>query len=795
MSAPAYPLPRLVSERPEERRLSLASLAPREGWSAFALVVFMLVLVGWSLHAADYRGGDLDWLAGVMIVGASWGLLAARVGLPRWEAHALGALIGGGVVLVLAAGGASSDPDVGARLSALGQAAAQWYRDVSGPSHLSQQNVAWQVTCGVVSWATAQHASYAVFGHRRPLVAIVIPGTFLLVNMLIAADVDLLFLVLFTASVLLLLVRTNLVDQREAWARRRIGEAADVGSVAARSGTILVSAAVVLAMVLAAVGSSAPLGGLSDTFQGRAQDVALRVNDWFNLSPAVRFHGDAFETSQVITGEWDASEVPALRVSTSDDGTYYLRATTYDGFVEGNRWIQDGVRSTPVKAGASLLDELAGDGDLALDARSEVTARVTTLRDARVVFSPAVPASVSIPVRLDRLGDGGPFAALRPPGDSLPAGTTYEIVALVPQPGAAGLTKNQLRRAGDGYPTEILARYVTIDSTAFDESPAGHPSVAQLAADLIREGRLGNAFDIADAFQWYLSDSQNFSYSSNVRGKCTRTESAADCFLRIRQGYCQYYATTMILMLRSQGIPARLAVGYLPPGSDGIVLSSSAHAWVEVYFPGYGWASFDPTGGNGAAPVAYAEGPVAGPTPGATPVASGALGGLGRGALEGESEFGGGGLPGEAGASLLPVVLFGVAGAAGLGLAAMAWWRRSRRPPDVVAVYGGVTRIAGLLGFPRRPWQTVFEYAGILADVVPEARPELEAVAQAKVESTYRPVPLARERLEAAAEAYRRLRLGLTRLVFRRGRLQAVEDERRRRSRGPRLPGQPGWGA
>jgi hypothetical protein len=64
-------------------------------------------------------------------------------------------------------------------------------------------------------------------------------------------------------------------------------------------------------------------------------------------------------------------------------------------------------------------------------------------------------------------------------------------------------------------------------------------------------------------------------------------------------GYCTYYATTMVTMLRTQGIPARLAVGYNAgePTGDGeyVVRGLNSHAWVEVYFPDVGWVPFDPT--------------------------------------------------------------------------------------------------------------------------------------------------------------------------------------------------------
>jgi hypothetical protein len=67
-----------------------------------------------------------------------------------------------------------------------------------------------------------------------------------------------------------------------------------------------------------------------------------------------------------------------------------------------------------------------------------------------------------------------------------------------------------------------------------------------------------------------------------------------------KQGYCNYYATAEVLMLRSVGIPARLAVGYArgDKSRDGLVYTvrnENAHAWPEVYFVGYGWVEFEPT--------------------------------------------------------------------------------------------------------------------------------------------------------------------------------------------------------
>src|SRR5690606_17882723 len=66
-----------------------------------------------------------------------------------------------------------------------------------------------------------------------------------------------------------------------------------------------------------------------------------------------------------------------------------------------------------------------------------------------------------------------------------------------------------------------------------------------------------------------------------------------------REGYCEYYASAFIVMARSLGIPARMSVGFYPSDEEvdtGIMYRErNAHAWPEVYFPGYGWIGFEPT--------------------------------------------------------------------------------------------------------------------------------------------------------------------------------------------------------
>lgn len=130
----------------------------------------------------------------------------------------------------------------------------------------------------------------------------------------------------------------------------------------------------------------------------------------------------------------------------------------------------------------------------------------------------------------------------------------------------------------------------------------------------------------AAAIQKWLRSDGGFSYSlqlptSVVDDQGQQIGDPILRFLKSRTGYCVQFASTMVMMARAKGIPARMAIGFLPgTQEDGVftVRSSDAHAWPELYFPGAGWLRFEPTPAvrTGAAPT-YTI-PAAAPVPGAT---------------------------------------------------------------------------------------------------------------------------------------------------------------------------------
>jgi hypothetical protein len=145
----------------------------------------------------------------------------------------------------------------------------------------------------------------------------------------------------------------------------------------------------------------------------------------------------------------------------------------------------------------------------------------------------------------------------------------------------------ELRQASVEYPEPISATYL--------EVPPLDPRTRELAQQIT--SKFSNEYDKAAGVESYLKT--HYAYNLDLSGPRASDPLANFLFVR-RSGHCEYFASAMTVLLRSAGIPARYVTGFLPGefndlGGDYIIRQSDAHAWVEVYFPGYGWITFDPT--------------------------------------------------------------------------------------------------------------------------------------------------------------------------------------------------------
>jgi transglutaminase-like putative cysteine protease len=145
----------------------------------------------------------------------------------------------------------------------------------------------------------------------------------------------------------------------------------------------------------------------------------------------------------------------------------------------------------------------------------------------------------------------------------------------------------RLRAASTEYSEEIRNIYLQL--------PKLDPRIPELAKQITT--RAQTPFDKTIALENYLRS--HYAYSLNLTGK-PGDDPLAHFLFETRSGHCEYFASAMAIMLRTLDIPTREVNGFLPGeyndlGEDYIVRASDAHSWVEVYFPGTGWMTFDPT--------------------------------------------------------------------------------------------------------------------------------------------------------------------------------------------------------
>ena len=765
---------------------SRISFTPSEGWLTLLFVSIMAVAVAWSIDDAAWIRGQsrlTDFLAPGALLGVAAGFAGPKVGWGRWRTLLVGVafaalvlpiivgtvLLGHGVSLAGPPAFAISVADL---FHAAATSAVQAWIDLAIDRRpLTPQIGHYLLVLGIVAWGTGQYVSFAVFGHRRPLDAVVVLGLVLVVNMALTDHDQLQILVAFSLAALLLLMRSHVLEERTTWVRRRIGDPSTVGALYLRGGSVFAVVAVIGAIVLTSTAASAPLQGLWSDMPQRLVQLGQALQRYLPTGGDTRSVGAVgFGPVAAITGTWSTGTGVAFTANVPAGSTDlgYWAVAAYDHF-DLNSWSWGETHDVAKAAGSPILAGQADD-PTSLGARNLVSVTVHG-SSSRLVVGPSTLVSIDLPTTTHLVGvrtAPGYFAGTELIADA----GSYEVTSSIPVvdptiPGA--LTANVLRAASRDYPPEVRALYLGTGN-------AMGPRATALLATIEKLAGSSNPYDLAATMVEYMHDPANFTYTTDVSALDDHTLSTVEFFASVRRGYCMYYASTMAILLRQAGVPTRLVQGYLPGAIlNGVetVSNQGAHAWVQAYFPGHGWVNFDPTGGGVSQDQPLPSGPPVVPTPAAS-------GGVGAGATPRSSSniheprdggVTGGGTttappPPSAGPFILVAFLLAVAV---LSLVAGAWLRGPRREIGPDAAWRTVARLAGRFGFGPRPAQTVLEYAGTLGEILPEMRPELQTVATAKVEVAYGRRSLGDDRLRAIASAHRRLRLNLFRLALRRG--------------------------
>ncbi|MFN2203635.1 MAG: DUF3488 and DUF4129 domain-containing transglutaminase family protein [Caldilineaceae bacterium] len=443
--------------------------------------------------------------------------------------------------------------------------------------------------CFLVWWLTYLGV-WSIFRYGYVWRAVIPAGAVLLINAYYAPESILVFLVIFLFLALLLLVRTNLSEQQLRWRELRVQFNQDIALDFLRNGLFYSVVVLVLALVVPGLNRSAQVRAALAPVNQQWEETTERVNRLYQglnrqTSPAVSTFGNTL----TLSGARNVTDDVIFRVQTPI-GRYW-RAVVYDTFT-GETWLTtatedktfDAQENVPIAAFAMrrpitqtiTLDSpvgyvLFGAPDiLRVDLPMEATLR--SIQTMNAPTTNEAPGTVEISMAQSR--------RLLDPGDS------YTVVSM-----NTNVTEAALRAASTDYPQDILDRYLQIPD-GFSER------VAQDARDLTATQT--TVYDKAKAVEAFL---RTYQYNDAIEAPPAGRDPIEYFLYDIREGYCDYYATAMVLMLRSVGVPSRVASGY----AEGFynddtyeyqVTARDAHTWVEVFFPEYGWIEFEPTAGE-----------------------------------------------------------------------------------------------------------------------------------------------------------------------------------------------------
>ncbi|MET0789017.1 MAG: DUF3488 and transglutaminase-like domain-containing protein [Cellulomonas sp.] len=305
---------------------------------------------------------------------------------------------------------------------------------------------------------------------------------------------------------------------------------------------------------------------LRESLGSRSGQVVLRYSV---AAPVTDPPADGATPAPTPTSAVTASDVGPLRAFT---------LTTFDGHSWDRAESVDLVTWDPATLLSSDPSIRGTTPDAERGRLANVQVEVAALRERRLPVS-TFPRTVEVPgtwqydtTRDEVVGGRSTFD-----------GMTYAMTVEVPS-----LTADDLADAEVGDPDDDGAS-LAVPQTSHTQD------VTALAQEITADAT--TPYEQAMALQTYFRATTNFTYDTRVAP--SRSDDAVWDFVQSKRGYCVQFSTSMAMMARALGIPARVGVGFLPGESDRngsfIVTGHESHAWPELFFEGYGWVRFEPT--------------------------------------------------------------------------------------------------------------------------------------------------------------------------------------------------------
>ncbi|HEX3054227.1 MAG TPA: transglutaminase domain-containing protein [Aggregatilineaceae bacterium] len=565
--------------------------------SSLLIAWALMIVTAMAIDAAEWTTG-LGSLPVISFFAVGFGFLLARSHYSELIALILSTIYSIAVVITVNAYTLIESGSFRSRVYDLAKQLDIWLREAASGGQPPNDSIAFVIFLSVLFWFLGHNAAWHIFRVDRVWRVIILTGMVLITSQIFyQGDTSLDgYLVAFVVLSLLLLIRSHIEGREFDWYLHRVNFPRHVRRAFFWAGGILAILIVFIAWIAPAGRDDKELDRLNKLMSGEAfLDFAELWNRLFSslegqgIATADYYGGDELELSGAI----QLGDDEVMSVAVQSGPRYYWRSTTYDTYDFGSHKWQHfrSVRAFTDETGLKL-----NIGPTVPGARREVEQTFTMLlRSTRLVHAAPQPVLMGLPVEaeLDCVEDMGRTCvndnrqsdvSIIRARKTLRQGDQYSVTSSV----FAG-TANDLRQTAQEYPDWVLRLYLQ-GANSVDLQ------IRDLAAQIVSQAGAQTAYDKGKAIERWLR--ANIQYNETIPDPPTDRDPVVWFLFEEKQGYCNYYATAMVLMLRSQGIPARLAAGFAQgewTGDSFLVRERDAHTWVEAYFPGYGWIEFEPT--------------------------------------------------------------------------------------------------------------------------------------------------------------------------------------------------------
>lgn len=560
--------------------------------TALLLAFGALTVPALAMRTAGWTVG-LEQLVSVALLSVFLGFLLARSHYGELLALVLSGIYSLAFISLITVlsmeGGSLSE-----RLYNLAARLGTWIAALSSDS-VSQDNLIFVLFLSLLFWFLGHNTAWHIFRVDRVWRAVLPPGLVILVNAFYyTGDAQLGgHMAVYAVFALLLVVRSAIDAQEWEWYLKRINFPSQLRAQFLRWGAVLAVLLVGVAWVLPNGAESESLNRVQEFLNS---DPLSELNKLINrlfaslesegLATADYYGGNSLQLSGAI----QLGDRPVMLVDAPplyERGTrYYWRSRTFSHY-EGGRWTP----TVEVRVRTQEPGFAVGNVPVLLDARETIQQRVTMVLEAsRLVYTAPQPAVIGLPAEIDLTYIDGArqqvdVSVIRP-RQVLHTGDEYVVISSV-----AVADAPSLRQAGTDYPEWVLATYLQVGGSVTQRT-------RDLALQIVVDANASTPYDQAKAIERWLR--ANIVYDENISGPPSGFDPVDWVLFEDRRGYCNYYASAMIMMLRAVGVPSRMAAGFSQGEWDNasqsfLVRERDAHTWVEVYMPGYGWVEFEPT--------------------------------------------------------------------------------------------------------------------------------------------------------------------------------------------------------